>query len=53
MAFFRAFRVYPSPVEFMMMLQQTLPEPVFKVRVRGVAKARYVLKYMLDLLRVG
>ncbi|RPD66738.1 MAS20-domain-containing protein [Lentinus tigrinus ALCF2SS1-7] len=31
MAFFRALRVYPSPVEFIMMLQQTLPETVFKV----------------------
>ncbi|TFK81511.1 MAS20-domain-containing protein [Polyporus arcularius HHB13444] len=31
MAFFRALRVYPSPVEFIMMLQQTLPEPVFKI----------------------
>ena len=33
MAFFRALRVYPSPVEFIMMLQSTLPEPVFKVRL--------------------
>ncbi|KAI0751552.1 MAS20-domain-containing protein [Daedaleopsis nitida] len=31
MAFFRALRVYPSPVEFIMMLQQTLPEPIFKL----------------------
>ncbi len=31
MAFFRALRVYPSPVELIMMLQSTLPAPLFKV----------------------
>ncbi|KAI0353457.1 MAS20-domain-containing protein [Trametes cingulata] len=31
MAFFRALRVYPSPVELIMMLQNTLPAPIFKV----------------------
>ncbi|KAI0663278.1 MAS20-domain-containing protein [Cubamyces menziesii] len=30
-AFFRALRVYPSPVEYIMMLQQTLPGPIFKI----------------------
>ncbi|KAI0327750.1 MAS20-domain-containing protein [Cubamyces sp. BRFM 1775] len=30
-AFFRALRVYPSPVEYIMMLQQTLPAPIFKI----------------------
>ncbi|KAL1937720.1 hypothetical protein VTO73DRAFT_12873 [Trametes versicolor] len=30
MAFFRALRVYPSPVELIMMLQSTLPAPLFK-----------------------
>ena len=30
-AFFRALRVYPSPVEFIMMVQSTLPAPIFKV----------------------
>ncbi|KAI0368072.1 MAS20-domain-containing protein [Pilatotrama ljubarskyi] len=31
MAFFRALRVYPSPVELIMMLQGTLPAPIFKL----------------------
>lgn len=31
LSFFRALRVYPSPVELIMLYQQTLPEPVFKV----------------------
>ncbi|KAI0772043.1 MAS20-domain-containing protein [Trametes elegans] len=30
-AFFRALRVYPSPVEFIMMLQTTLADPLFKI----------------------
>ncbi|KAI1786676.1 MAS20-domain-containing protein [Ganoderma leucocontextum] len=30
-AFFRALRVYPSPVEFIMMVQSTLPAPIFKI----------------------
>ncbi|OSC98985.1 MAS20-domain-containing protein [Trametes coccinea BRFM310] len=30
-AFFRALRVYPSPVEFIMMVQSTLPQPIFKI----------------------
>ncbi|KAI0677051.1 MAS20-domain-containing protein [Trametes maxima] len=29
-AFFRALRVYPSPVELIMMLQSSLPAPIFK-----------------------
>ncbi|PFH49247.1 hypothetical protein AMATHDRAFT_48863 [Amanita thiersii Skay4041] len=29
--FFRALRVYPSPVELIMIYQKTVPEPVFKV----------------------
>lgn len=31
LAFFRALRVYPSPVELIMIFQNTVPEPVFKV----------------------
>ncbi|OCH90946.1 MAS20-domain-containing protein [Obba rivulosa] len=31
LSFFRALRVYPSPVELIMLYQQTLPEPVFKI----------------------
>ncbi|KAI0637988.1 MAS20-domain-containing protein [Trametes polyzona] len=31
MAFFRAMRVYPSPVELIMMLQSSLPPPLFKI----------------------
>ncbi|KAI9069255.1 MAS20-domain-containing protein [Trametes sanguinea] len=30
-AFFRALRVYPSPVEFIMMIQSTVPPPIFKL----------------------
>ena len=36
MCFFRALRVYPSPVELLMIYQQTVPEPVFKVRLTGM-----------------
>lgn len=32
MSFFRALRVYPSPVELMMIYQKTVAEPIFKVR---------------------
>lgn len=31
MSFYRALRVYPSPVELIMIYQKTVPEPVFKV----------------------
>ncbi|KAI0796857.1 hypothetical protein C8Q75DRAFT_214382 [Abortiporus biennis] len=31
MCFFRALRVYPSPVELIMIYQKTVPEPVFKL----------------------
>ncbi|KAI0068686.1 protein import receptor MAS20 [Artomyces pyxidatus] len=31
MCFYRALRVYPSPVELIMIYQTTVPEPVFKV----------------------
>ncbi|KAI0254720.1 hypothetical protein BJV78DRAFT_1120730 [Lactifluus subvellereus] len=31
LAFFRALRVYPSPVELIMIFQNTVPEPVFKI----------------------
>ncbi|KAI0307138.1 hypothetical protein B0F90DRAFT_1807816 [Multifurca ochricompacta] len=34
LAFFRALRVYPSPVELIMIFQNTVPEPVFKVKGR-------------------
>lgn len=38
MCFFRALRVYPSPVELLMIYQQTVPEPVFKVSLfRGIS----------------
>jgi hypothetical protein len=39
MCFFRALRVYPSPVELIMIYQQTVPEPIFKVRAGSVADA--------------
>ncbi|EGN92041.1 hypothetical protein SERLA73DRAFT_117876 [Serpula lacrymans var. lacrymans S7.3] len=35
MCFYRAFRVYPSPVELIVIYQKTVPEPVFKVFSRG------------------
>jgi len=31
LAFYRALRVYPSPVELMMIYQKTVPEPIFKI----------------------
>ncbi|KAJ3775697.1 hypothetical protein FB446DRAFT_637401 [Lentinula raphanica] len=31
LSFYRALRVYPSPVELMMIYQKTVPEPVFKL----------------------
>ncbi|KAJ3501131.1 hypothetical protein NLJ89_g9479 [Agrocybe chaxingu] len=31
MAFYRALRVYPSPVELIVIYQKTIPEPVFKL----------------------
>ncbi|KAG8890492.1 hypothetical protein FRB98_007839 [Tulasnella sp. 332] len=31
LAFYRALRVYPSPVELIMIYQKTVPEPVFKI----------------------
>ncbi|KAI0268230.1 MAS20-domain-containing protein [Gloeopeniophorella convolvens] len=31
LAFFRALRVYPSPVELIMIFQNTVPEPIFKL----------------------
>ncbi|TFK43835.1 hypothetical protein BDQ12DRAFT_595860 [Crucibulum laeve] len=31
MSFFRALRVYPSPVELMMIYEKTVPPPVFKI----------------------
>lgn len=31
LSFYRALRVYPSPVELIMIYQKTVPEPVFKV----------------------
>ncbi|KAF8345574.1 hypothetical protein F5887DRAFT_1074303 [Amanita rubescens] len=31
LSFFRALRVYPSPVELIMIYQKTVPEPVFKL----------------------
>ena len=33
LSFYRALRVYPSPVELIMIYQKTVPEPVFKVSV--------------------
>ncbi len=32
LSFYRALRVYPSPVELIVIYQKTVPEPVFKVR---------------------
>ena len=32
LCFFRALRVYPSPVELIAIYQKTVPEAVFKVR---------------------
>ncbi|KAK7049747.1 mitochondrial import receptor subunit tom20 [Paramarasmius palmivorus] len=31
MSFYRALRVYPSPVELMVIYQKTVPEPIFKL----------------------
>ncbi|KDQ20600.1 hypothetical protein BOTBODRAFT_169335 [Botryobasidium botryosum FD-172 SS1] len=31
MCFYRALRVYPSPVELIMIYQKTVPEPIFKI----------------------
>jgi len=31
MSFYRALRVYPSPVELIVIYQKTVPEPIFKV----------------------
>lgn len=31
MCFYRALRVYPSPVELIVIYEKTMPEPVFKV----------------------
>lgn len=33
MAFYRALRVYPSPVELIVIYQKTVPEPIFKVLI--------------------
>lgn len=33
MCFFRAQKVYPSPVELIMIYQKTVPEPVFQLVV--------------------
>lgn len=33
LSFYRALRVYPSPVELIVIYQKTVPEPVFKVRL--------------------
>jgi import receptor subunit TOM20 len=32
LCFYRALRVYPSPVELIVIYQKTVPEPIFKVR---------------------
>jgi len=32
MSFYRALRVYPAPVELIVIYQKTVPEPIFKVR---------------------
>ncbi|KIK67618.1 hypothetical protein GYMLUDRAFT_215760 [Collybiopsis luxurians FD-317 M1] len=34
LAFYRALRVYPSPVELMMIYQKTVPEPIFKLVIQ-------------------
>ena len=31
MAFYRALRIYPNPVDLLGIYQKTIPEPVFKV----------------------
>lgn len=31
MSFYRALRVYPAPVELIVIYQKTVPEPIFKV----------------------
>jgi hypothetical protein len=33
MSFYRALRVYPAPVELIVIYQKTVPEPIFKVHV--------------------
>ncbi|KAJ4479127.1 hypothetical protein J3R30DRAFT_3289650 [Lentinula aciculospora] len=34
LAFYRALRVYPSPVELMVIYQKTVPEPIFKLVIQ-------------------
>jgi import receptor subunit TOM20 len=48
LAFFRALRVYPSPVELIMIFQNTVPEPIFKVCYFAVSSSAFVLMYFLD-----
>ncbi|KAI0034081.1 hypothetical protein K488DRAFT_46217 [Vararia minispora EC-137] len=42
MCFFRALRVYPSPVELIMIYQQTVPEPIFKACVSLLGHAVFI-----------
>lgn len=36
MSFYRALRVYPSPVELIMIYQKTVPDPIFKVYLHAL-----------------
>ncbi|KAJ3863464.1 hypothetical protein EV359DRAFT_73593 [Lentinula novae-zelandiae] len=43
LAFYRALRVYPSPVELMVIYQKTVPEPIFKAELK--VRPWYYLKF--------
>ncbi|KAJ3754171.1 hypothetical protein EV360DRAFT_96701 [Lentinula raphanica] len=45
LSFYRALRVYPSPVELMMIYQKTVPEPVFKVLSLCTPFVGYYVKF--------
>lgn len=48
MCFYRALRVYPSPVELIVIYQKTVPEDVFKVRIECVSMHNIVLMTFPD-----
>jgi import receptor subunit TOM20 len=55
LAFFRALRVYPSPVELIMIFQNTVPEPIFKVCVVAFTCFNSILKtsqMVLEMMRL-
>jgi import receptor subunit TOM20 len=46
MCFFRAQKVYPSPVELIMIYQKTVPEPVFQLVVGMMTLEVSVINFM-------